>query len=90
MSVRLIAKKEHIVRNGKLRHTIKKGEEFEIYVQHITKYDKDDEFVSITLYKIHQNDDLITDGWYINLKNFITAEQYIPIKRQDKLNELLK
>lgn len=87
MSVRLIAKKEHIVRNGKLRHTIKKGEEFEIYVQHINK---DGELRSIILYKIYKNDDLITDGWYINPKNFITAEQYIPIKRQDKLNELLK
>ena len=50
MSLKLIAKKTHIVHkdiqgNGKTSYTIEKGQIFTIFVKHITKYDKDGELV---------------------------------------------
>jgi hypothetical protein len=87
MSLKLIAKKTHIVHkniqgNGKTSHIIEKGQIFTIFVKHITKYDKDGELVSVCIYHIK-------DGWIINFKNFTTKEKYIAIKRQDILDEIL-
>lgn len=93
MGVKLIAKKNHIVYNGDLSHQIKKGEEFLIYVVHITTWDdaKNGDYMTSQIYKVYTDNDKTTnDGWYINLDNFVTAEQYIPIKRNDQLNKVFK
>ena len=94
MSVKLIAKKSHIVHNGDLSHKIKKGQEFLIYVCHFTTWDdtlKNPDFQNSIIYKIYTDNDKTTnDGWYIDIDNFVTAEQYIPIERQDRLNKILK
>jgi hypothetical protein len=87
MSLKLVAKKTHIVRkniqgNGKNTYMIEKGQIFTIFVKHITKYDKDDELVSVFIYHIK-------DGWIINSKNFTTKEKYTAIKRQDILDQIL-
>lgn len=87
MSLKLVAKKTHIVHkniqgNGKTSHIIEKGQIFTIFVKHITKYDKDDELVSVCIYHIK-------DGWIINFKNFTTKEKYTAIKRQDILDQIL-
>jgi hypothetical protein len=72
MSLKLIAKKTHIVRNGKLKHKIKKGELFELKVCHITICHPDGTHDGIMIYKVYDNTK--NDGWYINknIKNFVT------------------
>jgi hypothetical protein len=71
MSVRLKSIKTHIVRNGKLKHKIKKGELFELKVLNITICHSDGTHDLITTYKVYDNTK--NDGWYVNknIKNFV-------------------
>jgi len=92
MSVKLVAKKNHIVYNGTLSHEIKKGEEFLIYVVHMTTWDdtKNGDYMTSQLYKVYTDNDKTTnDGWYIDLDNFVKPEQFIPIKRNEQLKKIL-
>ncbi len=87
MSLKLVAKKTHIVfkniqGNGKNTYLIEKGQTFKIFVRNITKYDKDGDLVNVCIYHIK-------DGWIINFKNFTTKEKYTAIKRQDILDQIL-
>jgi|LakMenE01Jun11ns_1017448.scaffolds.fasta_scaffold6745773_1 hypothetical protein len=88
MSVRLKAIKTHIVRNGKLKHKIKKGELFELKACHITICHSDGTNELITAYKVY--DGTKNDGWFINknIKNFvtITLEEW----REQQLMKIIK
>lgn len=54
MSLKLVAKKTHIVckniqGNCKNTYLIEKGQTFKIFVRNITKYDKDGDLVSVCI-----------------------------------------